>query len=147
MEVDSIRIYLNFHASLTKDWNNHFWYNIHKNVILQHVASLSKRLDGEIRNGEEKCQILTPNDEQSLFRHIRNKRRCLRGLTRGEVEKLVLNILHVRKKLNRPYGRRLGGIEGGWWRSLMMRLDLLSETKPTRLIIRSCVAYVYTLVA
>ena len=61
------------------------------------MLQVFKRLDGEIRNGEEKGQILTLNEEQSLFRHIRNKSRCLQGLSRGDVEKLVLNILHVQK--------------------------------------------------
>lgn len=70
--------------------------------------TINRRLDGRIKNGEEKgyCQILTPNEEETLYKYIRNKSRCLQGLNKKEVAKLVLNILHTRKVLNKRGGRK-----------------------------------------
>ena len=59
----------------------------------------------EPRKQREYCSILTSDEETVLVRYLKNRVRCLQGLNMKETEALVLNILKVRRDVNRRGGR------------------------------------------
>ena len=64
-------------------------------------------LDEKVEPGKsrEYCSILTSDEETVLVRYLKNRVRCLQGLNMKETEALVLNILKVRRDVNRRGGR------------------------------------------
>ena len=57
--------------------------------------TFNRRMDGKIVNGREKsyCTILTNFEEQSIVNFVKNKNRCMLGLSKKELEKLILDVL------------------------------------------------------
>ena len=50
--------------------------------------------------------MLTTAEEESLVRHVKNRSRCLQGMSQKQVEDVVLSILRTREQVNKKGGRR-----------------------------------------
>ena len=74
--------------------------------------TINKRLDGVMKEGEQKryCSLLTSPEETSLIRYIKNRSRCLQGMSTKEVEVVVLNILKTREQINKKGGHRFSAL-------------------------------------
>lgn len=71
--------------------------------LIKDRTTIDKRLDGIVVTGKEKsyCSILTVEEEESLVRHVKNKNRCLQGINKSGLTKLMLDILKIRQHVNK----------------------------------------------
>ena len=74
--------------------------------------TINKHLDGVMKEGEQKryCSLLTSPEETSLIRYIKNRSRCLQGMSTKEVEVVALDILKTREQINKKGGRRFSAL-------------------------------------
>ena len=74
--------------------------------------TINKCLDGVMQEGEQKryCSLLTSPEETSLIRYIKNRSRCLQGMSTKEVKVVGLNILKTREQINKKGGRRFSAL-------------------------------------
>ena len=59
--------------------------------------TINRRLDWKVKNGREHdyCAILSETEEQSIVSFIKNKDRCMQGMSK-KVVKLILDVLRIR---------------------------------------------------
>lgn len=69
---------------------------------------LSTPVTQRITTGDEKkhLRLLTSNEEECLVKYMINKNRACQGLSRGEVEKLIIDMIKIRDGMNQSRGGR-----------------------------------------
>ena len=72
------------------------------------ARTINNALDEKTTPGQEReyCSILTSDEELTLVRYLKNRVRCLQALNIQETGKVVINILKVRRDMNKIGGRR-----------------------------------------
>ena len=71
--------------------------------LIKGRETMNRRLDGKVKNGEERsyCSILTNTEERMIVEFAKNKNRCMQGLNKKELEKLVLGVIRIRDFTNK----------------------------------------------
>ena len=71
--------------------------------LVKDRETINRRLDGKVKNGSEReyCTILTDSEEQSIVSFAKNKNRCMQGLNKNELEKLIPDVLRIRDYTNK----------------------------------------------
>ena len=66
--------------------------------LIKDRETINRRLDWKVKNGRERdyCAILSETEERSIVSFIKNKNRCMQGMNKKEVEKLILDVLRIR---------------------------------------------------
>ena len=74
--------------------------------LIKDRETINRRLDGKIINNQERsyCKILTHDEEESIVAFIKNKNRCMQAVNKKELEKLILDVLRIRKFTNKKMG-------------------------------------------
>ena len=106
---------LNNAVSWCRENNRRGWAAINSGLfpLIKDLRTINKRLDGEIRSGEEKnyCSILTNEEEISVVRFLKNKNCCFQGLNKLKTTKMILNILGLRQHYNQKYKGERGFVK------------------------------------
>ena len=70
--------------------------------LIKDRGTIDRRLDGKVKTGIEKqyCSILTAAEENSIVLFVKNKNRCLQGVNKKELTKLILDVLKIRQHTN-----------------------------------------------
>ena len=71
--------------------------------LIKDCELINKLLDGKIVTGEERsyCTILTSNKEKSIVHFVKNKNRCMQPMSKKDLEKLILDVLHIHDYTNK----------------------------------------------
>ena len=70
--------------------------------LVKDRETINRRLDNKIINGQERsyCTILTHDEEECVVTYLKNKNRCMQAVNKKELEKMILDILRIRKYSN-----------------------------------------------
>ena len=102
-----------------------------------------------IETGSEKqhVRILTVNEEERLVKHIRNRNRACMGLARKDVQRIILDMLRIRVRINkksttgRKYVKlsrnaaqalRKGYVRRGFWQRFYVQHPDLIRKRPNQ---------------
>ena len=67
---------------------------------------INRNLDGKVINCQERsyCTILTNEEEECIVSFLKNKNRCMQAVNEKDREKLILEVLRIRKYTNKKMG-------------------------------------------
>ena len=70
--------------------------------LINDRGTIDRRLDGKVKNEKkEHLRVLDPEEEEDIVCFIKNKNRAHQGLFKKEVSELILDVLKIRKHLNK----------------------------------------------
>ena len=84
---------------------------------MKNRKTIDSGLDGKIVTGEEKryCSVLTAEEEIDIVEYVKKKNRAYQGINRGDLTKIIIDTLKIRKHLNKKGGRNFtGAAKKGW---------------------------------
>ena len=64
---------------------------------------INRNLDGKVINCQERsyCTILINEEEECIVSFLKNKNRCMEAVNKKDLEKLILDVLRIRKYTNK----------------------------------------------